>query len=286
MKRLGMALFAVLALAIVAAPGFAQDEAPAAPAAPEKEKPEKKEGATLDELSRSTLESYREKTYQLDQQDVKKASFDIVVNINHPMQQMKVKGAVLYDGDKATITWDNPMMASQFGQMETQMSDMFKDKPIEESYGTAKLTATKKDDGTVVIAVDGKNPQSLTEMTFSPEGLMIASKAKQESQMGPMDVSSTYTYAKAGDTDKVYASHQTVTMDTPMGPMTRKVENTLDNRQGVLVPVKTKITMDQMGQTFDVVVDFENWKLNDEVGKSTEKTPEEKPADEGAPKKE
>ncbi|MHC4470979.1 MAG: hypothetical protein ACYTDY_09485 [Planctomycetota bacterium] len=286
-KLVSLAIVAALFLPVLDWPALAQDE-PADPSREEdKKEGEKKEGEKkedekkedekkekpkapeMDDLSRKTLETYRKIAYHPGLAGVKKASFAIEVKIDSPMGAQQTKGTYKWDGQKGSLEWDDAGMGAMLGQRgidKEQFDSDFDENAHLTMLAGAKLTAKQKDDGKILVTVEGKTKANIKSFLFGKNGLVEQLVVSADTGMGTkQDLTMHFAYRKEGD--KHLETGQSFELEMGgMGKMSVKREKTYEKVSGFWL-LKKIVSQTKMGEQAmgGMTLELTEWKLNDDV---------------------
>jgi hypothetical protein len=281
-KLVLLAVVAAFLLPVLDWPALAQDE-PADPRAEEDkkedekkedekkqdEKKEKPKVPEMDDLSRKTLETYRKIVYHPGLAGVKKASFTIKVKIDSPMGAQQTKGTYKWDGKKGSLEWDNAGMSAMLGQRGIDKEEFDGDFDVDAHLTTlagAKLTAKQKDDGKILVTVEGKTKANIKSFLFAKIGLVEQMVVSADTGMGTkQDLTMHFVYRKEGDKHLETGQSFEIEMGG-MGKMSVKREKTYEKVSGFWLRKKV-VSQTKMGERAmgGMTLELTEWKLNDDV---------------------
>lgn len=234
---------------------FAQEEQKEAPRGPQ-----------LDEMSKQLLTSWEKHTYHLGRLGVKKASCKVKVSMTHQMGAMEANLTYKWDGQKGTVSWDNPQMGAmldQGGRISQALDGDFKHEPFEQRLSTAKCVAQATETGHVVT-VEGKTKMGFKSLTFDKDGVLVGLSLEMASQMGSQKVKVKPAYTKVDG--KYLVSSQRMDIESGMGQMDMANEYTYTKVGNYHVKQKQTSSMTMAGaQVFSRTMVFSDWKLNEAV---------------------
>ena len=136
-------------------------------------KPAASKSVALDYLSKKTFAKWHALEYHLGRAGVKQLHMKIKVTSKNTLGTVETDGSYSHDGKQGKLQWKDSelgTMLAERGWDAPTFDRWLAKRGLLETFGTARLTASKDKDGTVTIQIDGKTRSGHTSLTFDAQG--------------------------------------------------------------------------------------------------------------------
>jgi len=136
-------------------------------------KPTSSKSVILDALSRRAFAKWHALEYHLGRAGVKQLRMKIKATSKSALGSVETDGSYSHDGKQGKLQWKDAKLGTMLAERgwDAQAFDRWLTRQgLLETFGTARLTASKDKDGVVTIKIKGKTRSGHTSLTFDAVG--------------------------------------------------------------------------------------------------------------------